>query len=339
MSLMLQYYQEISSALIHIGILRFVSFLLFTSVMAVFPGHLHGTEHDVAPYDKEISTLNAFDLDSWLNKFTLGGYGEFHANFGEGETPDLFDIHRIVLYLGYEFSEWIKFHSEIELEHAFVNDGNGELSLEQGYVDFLLSQRLNVRAGRILTPLAIINKTHEPVTFYGVERPSFAKSIIPTTWSSDGIGIFGSLCPAVTYEAYVVGGLDGSKFDALNGIRSGRIKERPSLHEPAITGRLDFYPLVEREVSHNQRLRLGISAYAGGLDNGDEGKNPDIDGDIQIYSGDFEYSVSKFDFRGAVAHEKIVGAREIGSGTAEEIFGWYGEVAYHFWPPARRAAA
>jgi hypothetical protein len=283
----------------------------------------------------EIKNSKAMDLNSWLNRLTIGGYGEMHANFGEGPEKDVFDIHRLVLYLGYEFSDWIQFHSETEIEHAFVSDDSGgELSLEQAYVDFLLSEHLNVRAGRVLTPLGIINKKHEPPLFNGVERPSFSKYIIPTTWSSDGIGIFGFAGSFLQYEVYVVGGLDGSEFNATDGIRKGRIKERPSLHEPAFTGRLDFYPLSNQETNYEQDLRLGLSGYCGGLDNGNQGKDPGIDGNIKIYSADFEYSVCRFDFRGAIADIKIDGAREIGNGTAEEIFGFYVEGAYHFWPDA-----
>jgi len=271
-------------------------------------------------------------LDSALGKLHFGGYGEMHANFVQGSESDQADLHRLVLYLGYDFTDWIRFHSETEIEHAYVSDGDGEISLEQAYVDFLLAGKFNVRAGRILTPIGIINKKHEPPTFNGVERPAFAANIIPTTWSSDGVGIFGSLCQSLTYEAYVVGGLDGSMFTATSGIRNGRIKERPSLNEPAITGRLDYYPCPAIQNDSDQSLRLGASGYFGGLDNGDQGSNPGIDGEIGITSADFEYSVCKWDFRGAIAHINIDGARQIGGNVAEEIFGWYLEGAYHWLP-------
>jgi len=163
---------------------------------------------------EEINQATTLNEGSWINKFDLGGYGEMHANFTVGDDKDKFDIHRLVLYLGYDFNEWIKFHSELELEHAFVSDdSDGELGIEQAYVDFLLSESFNVRVGLVLTPLEIINQKHDPPSFNGVERPSFAKYIIPSTWSSDGVGIFGRLGPAVKYEAYIVGGLDGSEFN------------------------------------------------------------------------------------------------------------------------------
>jgi len=276
--------------------------------------------------------------DEWFRRFQLGGYGELHANFGEGSDADQIDLHRIVAYVGYDFADWIKFNSEIEIEHAFVADTDsgevgGELSIEQAYFDLLLSEPLNVRIGRVLTPLGIVNEAHEPTLFNGVERPSFSRFIIPTTWSSDGIGVFGGLNSSTRYQAYVVGGLDGSRFDAINGIRGGRIKERPSLRDPALTGRLDFYPLVAGD-EHD--LRLGLSGYFGGLNNANKGATPGIDGDIQIYSADFQYSVHRFDFRGVIADTRIDGAEQIGNGTAEVVFGWYLEAAYHFWPDTWR---
>ena len=293
-------------------------------------------EEDISGRKYQIGKTNQENLlneSSWINRFNLGGYGEIHANFNVGDDKDLFDIHRLVLYLGYDFNEWIKFHSELEIEHAFVSDdSDGEIGLEQAYVDFLLSESFNVRFGRILTPLGIINQRHEPPSFNGVERPSFDKYIIPSTWSSDGLGVFGAFAPGVKYEAYVVGGLDGSQFDSKNGIRGGRIKDRPSLSDPALTARLDFHPFVYHSAKYDQRLRLGVSGYFGGLDNGPNGSNPDIDGDIQIYSGDFDYSVMDLDLRGVVAFEKIDGAEEKGNGTASEIFGWYLEAGYHFFP-------
>jgi len=267
-----------------------------------------------------------------LSNLKFGGYGELHANFTEGTEKDKADLHRLVMYVGYDFADWITFHSETEIEHAFVSDDDGEISIEQAHIDFLLTDNFNIRAGRILTPLGIINKKHEPPTFNGVERPSFSANIIPTTWSSDGVGIFGSLNPSLTYEAYVVGGLDGSRFNATSGIRKGRIKERPSLNEPALTGRIDYYPFLATQSGSDQSLRLGASGYFGGLDNGDEGANPGIDGEIGIASADFEYSIHKLDFRGVIAHINIDGAEQIGNNVAEEIFGWYLEGAYHFWP-------
>jgi len=274
---------------------------------------------------KKLNESPMVGLSDTLGKMKFGGYGEVHGNFTESSESDKVDFHRLVLYLGYDFADWIKLHTETELEHAFVNDGDGEISLEQAYVDFLLSDKFNIRAGRLLTPVGIINQHHEPTLFNGVERPNFSKYIIPTTWSSDGVGLFGSINPSLSYEAYVVAGLNGDGFSS-SGIRGGRIKSEQSLNEVAFTGRLDYRPFADQD------LRLGVSGYFGGLDNKDGGGGTGKDGKIALTSADFEYSVSKFDFRGVIANTNVDGARDFGGGVAEEMFGWYLEGAYHIWP-------
>ncbi len=269
--------------------------------------------------------------DSWVNKFTLGGYGDVHANFTDGSDSDKFDFHRLVLYLGYDFADWIKFHSETELEHAWTDVGY--VLLEQAYVDFLFGDLVNLRVGRILTPIGIINQHHEPTLFNGVERPNFSKDIIPSTWSSDGLGIFGSFCPSVSYEAYVINSLDGSEFSS-SGIRNGRMKGRPSLNEVGYAGRLDWRPAEEALANSDQSLRFGISGFHGGLDNKENGGSTSKGGEITLASADAEYSISRFDFRGVVAHTNVTRATNFGGGTASQMFGWYVEGAVHFWPDA-----
>ena len=299
-----------------------------------FEDRIEALEEAVEAAPREDSTgRGGYD---WFERLSLGGYGEHHFNIEEADGADFSDIHRFVIQIDYDFNDWIHFTSETEIEHAFVNDGDGEISIEQFFVDFDVHEMASVRVGRVLTPLGIINQRHEPPTFHGVERPQFATRIIPSTWSSDGIGVHGRLLAWLTYEAYLVGSLDGSGFSD-NGIRGGRIKERPSLHELAGTGRFDFFPLAETAVSWADNLRFGASYFFGGLDNGDQGNNPGVDdASIRIYSGDFEYVLQDFEFRGAVAFEEIEGAEKIGNNVAEGIFGWYLEGAYFWYPDAWR---
>lgn len=275
------------------------------------------------------------------SKFSFGGYGEIHANITEGtdtsgNSNDQLDIHRLVGYIGYDFSDWIKFNMELELEHAFVagdGDSGGEVELEQAYFDFLLHDKANIRIGRTLVPVGYLNIHHEPTQFNGVERPSFYNYIIPSTWWSDGVGLFGNLSDNVTYQASVIAGLDGSGFSS-DGIRGGRLKERPSLNDPALALRADYFTDLSMLQDINSSLRLGLSYYYGGIDNGNKGKDPDVSGDLTIYEVDFKLRLNDLAFSGAVAYEEIDGAENLAAGVAEEIFGYYGEVAYHFWPQA-----
>lgn len=268
--------------------------------------------------------------DSWRDRLTVGGYGEFHVNLPEGHGGDQFDIHRFVLYLGWRFEDWIQLYSETEIEHGFVEDDNGEIAIEQLYLDFLLNQNVNIRVGRLLAPLGIVNQRHEPTTFNGVERPAFETFVIPTTWWLDGAGVWGEISPSVKYQLYLSGGLDGTGFDSIEGIRGGRLEERPSAHDLALSGRVDWY------TGGANALRLGLSGFGGGLDNGDEGADPGVDADIAIVSADAEYQIGRFDFRGVWAFEKIDGARDLSTVTgvpiSSEIDGWYVEAAYHWLP-------
>ncbi len=273
-----------------------------------------------------------FDSFSSFNRFSFGGYGDFSANFQEGNDNDFSDIHRLVFYIGYQFSDWIMLHSEIEIEHSFVNkDSGGELVIEQLHLDFALDPAINARIGRILIPVGYINHHHEPTSFNGVERSLFDTFIIPSTWSADGVGIFGQPLPWLSYEAYVVSGLDGSQFNAVKGIRDGRIKERPSLNEAALTMRIDISPELSSYLG--DAFRLGLSMYYGGLDNGNKGVNPGLDADLQIYAVDFTYlAFGRLEIRGNFAYEHINGAREIGNGVAEGIMGGNVELALRVMP-------
>lgn len=277
-------------------------------------------EQQVKALAGEINAQRDLDAEEGINplgNLRLGGYGEIHASFEEN-GKSVFDIHRLVMYVGYDFADWIVLNSEIELEHAYVTDGaGGEISIEQLYVDFLFTEAFNARVGRMLAPMGIINQFHEPTLFFGVERPSVDKYIIPSTWSIDGVGIFGAPLGWLNYQAYVVGGLDGSEFSADEGVRGGRIKERGGLNDPAITGRIDLYPFEEQE------LRIGVSGYYGGTDNANKGGGSGAENDFGLYSADFEYEVSRFRLRGVVAFGENSDPQNLSAGVGEEIFGWY----------------
>ena len=291
----------------------------------------------IAALEKEVAALKgekrelAVITDAAKDKLTLGGYGEIHANFTDGGDSQL-DIHRLVLYMGYEFADWIQLHSEVELEHASTDEEY--LLIEQLYVDFLLSDAFNIRAGRVLAPLGIINQKHEPVLFNGVERPNVEKYIIPSTWMLDGVGIFGYPLGWLSYEVYAAAGLDNSGFSGKQGVRGGRMKGRPGLDDPAVAGRVDFYPVT----TENQDLRIGLSGYFGGTNNKNKGGDSasGIDNTFAMASADFEYNLSRLRLRGVMAHGTNSDADRLNAATGgdvgEQIFGWYLEAGVDVMP-------
>lgn len=111
----------------------------------------------------------------------IGGYGELHYN--NLDSGKEIDFHRFVLFFNHEFSEDIRLFSELEVEHSIAGDGqNGEVELEQAFIEFDLKDGLSAKAGLFLLPIGILNETHEPTTFYGVERNDVESIIIPSTW-------------------------------------------------------------------------------------------------------------------------------------------------------------
>jgi hypothetical protein len=133
---------------------------------------------------------------------SIGGYGELvYVNYADGRA-DYAEVLRLVLYVGYRFTDRIVFNSEIEFEH-----GAKEIGIELAYFDFTLLDPLILRVGNVLVPVGFINENHEPIFFYGVFRPKVDRNLIPTTWNQNGIGLHGDVGP-FRYKAYLLTGND-----------------------------------------------------------------------------------------------------------------------------------
>ena len=174
------------------------------------------------------------------SKTTIGGYGEMHYNNwsdGQGNTKKELDFHRFVLFVNHEFNDDIRLFSEFELEHAVAGEGqNGEVEVEQAYVQFDLTDNTKADVGLFLIPVGIINETHEPATFYGVERNPVEKNIIPTTWWEGGARLLGNSASGFSYDAAITSGLDSG-----TDIRGGRQKvSKATANNLAATGRIKY---------------------------------------------------------------------------------------------------
>ena len=166
-----------------------------------------------------------FNLDFLTSSTTVGGYGELHYNktITDDKTENMLDFHRFVLFYGHQWNDEWSFKAEVELEHNFVSDGEGELELEQAYVDYHFADYLGFQAGVILPSAGLINEYHEPPLFFGVERPEYHKYIIPTTWFGNGIAFYGNYSD-FDYKFTVMEGFDADKISPSSGLRSARQK-------------------------------------------------------------------------------------------------------------------
>ena len=200
----------------------------------------------IASLEQQVSALSAKSERGGLaDGVKIHGYGELHYNNltgkGGATDKDKIDFHRFVLFFGYDFNDRIRFNSEFELEHSLAGDGKpGEVELEQAYIDFDLTDNHTARGGLFLIPVGLLNTTHEPPRFYGVERNPVEGNIIPTTWWEAGGGIHGDLGAGWRYEAYLHSGLNTSTGSTY-AIRSGRQKvAEAEASDPAATLALNW---------------------------------------------------------------------------------------------------
>ena len=179
---------------------------------------------------------------------SIGGYGELHYNNLDDQNgtkdKDAVDFHRFVLFFGHEFSDDLRFFSELEIEHSLAGEGKpGEVELEQAYIQYDMSDHSTVTGGLFLMPVGIINETHEPDSFYGTERNPVEKNIIPATWWEAGLMFSGDLAPGLRYDVAVTSGLDVSKKGTKTSfkIRDGRQKvAKAQANDLAYTGRIKW---------------------------------------------------------------------------------------------------
>jgi hypothetical protein len=262
---------------------------------------------------------------------TVGGYGEVHyTNLTGPTTPGVVNLARFVLYLAHSFDDRLTFRSELEVEDAKIEGGEagGEVALEQAYLDYRLSDWLTLRTGLVLTPVGIINETHEPPSFNGVDRPAFDHDVIPTTWREIGIGAVGTIPggSGLAYRLYLVNGLKADGFSDAEGIREGRQEGRQaSFANPSLTGRLEWA---------RPGIKIGGAFwYGGSADTNTAVGTGSFAAPVTLLAADARYEVGPLAVRGVIANITIGDAQAIdatfGQSVGSRIAGGYLEGAYN----------
>lgn len=267
------------------------------------------------------------------SRTTVGGYGELHYNNLDDDREDVggddslsrADFHRFIIFLGHEFNDRLRFFSELEVEHALVaGDGSsdGEVELEQAWMELDLSTSHHLRAGVDILPVGIINTTHEPNTFYGVERNRVETEIIPATWWEAGLALRGELAPGWNYDAVLHSGLAApTTGDDPFRPRSGRLKvSEADDQDAAFTGRVRYTGIPG--------LEAGLSAqyqrdYTGTAD--------DVDMDATLLEAHVDWKHrSGFGLRALYARWDLGrdGGVDPGMVNADDLAGWYVEPAW-----------
>ena len=275
------------------------------------------------------SSSSSGAADAWYQNTYVGGYGELHYNNLDADAPnrDLkeADFHRFVLFFGHQFNERLRFQAEFELEHALVADSadgvnTGELELEQAFVEYQMDSAHVLRAGQFLLPVGLLNETHEPPTFYGVERNDVENVIVPSTWWEGGIGMSGTYENGLGWDLAVHTGLEipvagGNAFR----VRSGRQKvSEASARELAYSGRVRLHPLDGLDLAATVQYQADASQVQNdGLD----------DGLLVALSGAWQNG--PFGLRALWSRWKFEGDA-IEAAGADEQKGWYVEPSWRF---------
>lgn len=207
-------------------------------------------------------------------KAIVGGYMDIQyrsqqkgsIDNGFGGTSNSFDQQRFVPFIYADISEHVKMASELEIEHGIRETSSTELEfgLEFAFIDYLVKEPFNLRAGILLLPIGKFNLLHDSPLNDLTDRPLVSQFIIPSTVSETGAGFYGTIYPGRTdkldYELYVTTGPCGTnqagtpQVNEATGTRGSRQRTCPTTdgldnnNGKAVVGRLAYSPMLGVEV-------------------------------------------------------------------------------------------
>jgi len=126
----------------------------------------------------------------------LGGYSSVNASVPRDGSSEL-RVDDVSLMLSWENDGRLKFFGELELERPLAfnedkrfNHKNFFFDVERLYLDYNLSEKVNVRTGRFLTPAGRWNLLHAAPLVWTASRPLATSKLFPT--AVNGLMLFGT---------------------------------------------------------------------------------------------------------------------------------------------------
>ncbi len=248
-------------------------------------------------------------------------------------SKPVFDARNIELFADVTLNDRLRAFAEIEFERtAKTSSGarQGEVEVEQGWLEFMINEYVKPRAGVILVPFGRFNLEHfDPVRDL-TDRPVAMRRVIPVTWAEAGAGFTGSAFLgealegtifdelSVDYQFFVMNGLTNAISD--RGTRSARgAFGSDNNANKALAGRIQTN-LVEG-------VEVAGSGYMGTYDS----KGHSIYG----WNTDWKFSYGPIEFIGEYAWFELErGGLQSGSTTLmvpQHLHGGYLQANYHFW--------
>ncbi len=289
---------------------------------------------------------------------TIYGYGELNYNHFRDASRSQADLRRAVFGFGHRFDADTRFMSEFEFEHAVASSGDaGEAEVEQFYIDTRLAPSANLKAGLFLMPFGLLNESHEPTAYYGVERNFVETAIIPSTWREGGVGLYGSSDAGLAWDAGITTGFNLAKWDPAS---TSACRQSPlgCVHqEMQLANAKDLALYGALNWRGTPGLVVGASLFSGGAGQGglvgssnpSAAAQPTLDGArVTLWDVHARWTPDRWDLSAVYAHGAISGTvaynqapPQAGEATPipSEFFGWYTQAAYRLWDNGKRSLA
>ena len=260
---------------------------------------------------------------SSMDKLSIGAYGELNYNHNiDSKDTDHLDFTRAILYVGYQFTDNIKFVSEIEWEHGGYSDNTqlpgGEVILEQAFLDFKLNKMASLKVGHVLVPVGYTNLYHEPTAFRTATRPEVERYIVPSTWHENGAIVHGNV-NNISYQFGILAG--------MNANIGSEVREMRQSGKESATDNFSFVARVDYK--NNSGFDIGASLLTGDADQGTtalDGVKTTIG---EVHAG---YSLNGLKIRGLYAQNKVDNAHKVaianGADASGKASGYYLTTSY-----------
>lgn len=263
---------------------------------------------------------------------SIAGYGDiFVSQYFNQNKIAKGDVLRFVPYIGYKVSDKIIINSELEIEHAGIDNAfnkEPEVYTEFLYTDFLINKHVNLRSGLILLPISIMNEYHEPTVFNGVFRPEVEQNIIPTVWRDLGLMAYGDLWKGFAYKVSLTNGLRTEYV--TDWIKNARQKgANVNFNQLATTVRINYQGI--------QGLIAGVAMYYGEGSAGGGGQTltPVREkAQYAMYVTDLQYQAHRWNIKAMYVIGQADGDSAYRSvpGRSREVEGFYAQAGYNIWP-------
>ncbi|MGJ7916294.1 hypothetical protein ACI48D_12580 [Massilia sp. LXY-6] len=285
-----------------------------------------------------VSTAWATPAAALASDTVFSGYGEVNYNRPvRNASGTQTDVRRAVIGIQHRFDDKTKVVAEFEWEHGVVSASDkGESEVEQLYVEREFNGGLRGKAGLFLMPVGLLNQTHEPTAYYGVERNFVETAIIPTTWREAGLGLSGEFGDGFAWDTGLTTGFDLSKWDPASG--EGRESPPGSIHQEgqlaksrdlSLHGALNWrgYP----------RLLVGGSVFTGKAGHATPGFAAN-DARLTLLDLHTRFTPGAWDLSalwayGRISNTEALNATFVGNPTPvpSSFAGWYLQAAYKLW--------